>query len=229
MQVEVDMLIASMTDYTVRTIASTKYYKGVLSGKSVVVACCGIGKVNAAMTTSFLLANFDVKYVINLGVAGGLHPDLRVGDIVVSNKCVQYDYQADLLNSPTKHNLDRLGLTYLDSDETLTTTLAQAVRDVHGSVMIGTVATGDKFIADKAIANSIREEFSAAAIEMEAGAMAHVCMLYGIGFVSLRTISDSANDDAEYDFAQNMKITAQTSCKILLKWLQDFSTQRNIK
>ncbi|MDR1138802.1 MAG: 5'-methylthioadenosine/adenosylhomocysteine nucleosidase [Clostridiales bacterium] len=221
MQVEIDALVSAMNDIVTKTEASTKYHSGTLSGKSVVVACCGIGKVNAAMTTSLLLANFDVSVVVNIGVAGGLSRTLKVGDIVVSDKCVQYDYQADLTNSPTAHNVDRIGLTYLPCDPVLTNALAATIHKMGHVCEIGTIATGDRFVADKTMAEHIAHKFGAKAVEMESGAIAQVCRLFGTRFVSLRTLSDSANNNAEFDFGQYVKETARKSCAIMLQWLQD--------
>ncbi|MCL1953486.1 MAG: 5'-methylthioadenosine/adenosylhomocysteine nucleosidase, partial [Firmicutes bacterium] len=197
MQVEVDKLIASMSVDNVSTIAGNKYYLGQLSGVKVVVVCCGIGKVNASMTASFLISNYQVSSIVNLGVAGGLSQSLKVGDIVVSSKCVQYDYQTDLVNSPTAHNLDRLGLTYLDCDTNLVNSLQSTIVKLGYNCIVGIVATGDKFVADKTISNSIATEFGAIAVEMESGAIAQVCRHVQIPFVTLRTISDSADDNAE--------------------------------
>ena len=220
MQVEVDTLMSAMQDVAIETIASTKFFSGKLGNKQVVVVCCGIGKVNAAMTASFLISKYAVEMIVNIGVAGGLLSSLGVGDIVVSSHCVQYDYQADLVNSPTQHNLDRLYLTYLPCDQVLVQQLHAAVTATNSRCTVGTVATGDKFVADKTEADEIHRKFGAIAIEMESGAIAQVCTLSKVRFATLRTISDSANDEAQFDFAQNMKVTAQKSCNVLLKWLE---------
>jgi len=64
--------------------------RGELDGVPVVMATCGIGKVNAAALTQ-ALASSGVGAVIVTGVAGGIDPALRVGDLVVSRDAVQHD------------------------------------------------------------------------------------------------------------------------------------------
>ena len=55
----------------------------------------GIGKVNMALCTQILADRFDVKAVINTGVAGGLYKDIEIGDIVISKDAVQHDVDAN--------------------------------------------------------------------------------------------------------------------------------------
>lgn len=50
------------------------------------------GKVNSARVTQILIDNFKIDYIINVGVAGGINSDLEIGDIVVGEKLVQYDF-----------------------------------------------------------------------------------------------------------------------------------------
>ena len=50
------------------------------------------GKVNSARTTQILIDNFNLDYVINVGVAGGVNSNLNVGDVVIGKSLVQYDF-----------------------------------------------------------------------------------------------------------------------------------------
>ena len=71
--------------------ASLKFYIGSLEGKEVVLVKCGIGKVNAALCAQILISEFNVDAVVNTGVAGALHPELDVQDIVISVDAIQHD------------------------------------------------------------------------------------------------------------------------------------------
>ena len=59
------------------------FYCGKLKDKEVVIVQSGIGKINM-VCTQILADRFDVKAVINTGVAGGLYKDIEIGDIVIS-------------------------------------------------------------------------------------------------------------------------------------------------
>jgi len=89
---EVGVLLDRMDETDCQTVGSIQFHIGTLAGKNVVVAECGIGKVNAAMCTQLMITRFNVTAVINSGVAGTLDAHVGIGDIVVSTETVQHDY-----------------------------------------------------------------------------------------------------------------------------------------
>ena len=70
MDIEVDGIVSSMTNTTVEEISGVKYYNGILEGKEVVVARCGIGKVFAAICSQTMILKYNPCAIINTGVAG---------------------------------------------------------------------------------------------------------------------------------------------------------------
>ena len=89
---EVNSLISLIDEAESRDIADMTFHSGKILGQDVVIVRCGIGKVNMAMCTQIMIAYYAVDQIINTGVAGALHPDLRVGDIVISTDTLQHDY-----------------------------------------------------------------------------------------------------------------------------------------
>lgn len=69
------------------------YYLGRLEGHNVVLLLSGISMVNASMTTQTLLDHFNVREIIFSGIAGGVDPNLHVGDVVVPAQWGQYQEQ----------------------------------------------------------------------------------------------------------------------------------------
>lgn len=57
----------------------------------------GIGKVNAAMSTTILIERYHPDLIINTGSAGGLNPELNVGDLVISDDVCHHDVDATVL------------------------------------------------------------------------------------------------------------------------------------
>ena len=76
------------------TIAGLVFHKGRIEGQSAVFVETGIGKVNAALTAPILAQHFRCQALIFGGVAGGIDPELGIGDVVVATKLVQHDYGA---------------------------------------------------------------------------------------------------------------------------------------
>jgi adenosylhomocysteine nucleosidase len=63
---------------------------GSLGGKKVVVFASGISMVNATMTAQLALDRFAVTQVVFSGIAGGVDPKLRIGDVAVPERWGQY-------------------------------------------------------------------------------------------------------------------------------------------
>ena len=92
MEEEITLVKELMTDITVSEIAGLTFYMGRINDTDLVVVRSGIGKVNAAMCTQILIDRFEVKSIINIGVAGAIADDLGIGDIVLSTKLIEHDF-----------------------------------------------------------------------------------------------------------------------------------------
>lgn len=92
MAVEVERLGQELTDKEERTVQGVRFTTGRLAGKRVVLAHSGMGKVNAAMAAALLAEGFRPARVLFTGIAGGLNPDLRPGDVVIGSKAAFHDY-----------------------------------------------------------------------------------------------------------------------------------------
>src|SRR5690554_8153081 len=67
-------------------------YTGLFGNKKVVVVRCGIGKVHAALATQFVIDHYQPSFILNSGVAGGLSPQVRIGDLVLGSTSIQHDF-----------------------------------------------------------------------------------------------------------------------------------------
>jgi adenosylhomocysteine nucleosidase len=65
----------------------------------------------------------------------------------------------------------------------------------------GLIASGDQFIGSAARVQALRNTLpDVLAVEMEGAAVAQVCHEYGVPFSVIRTLSDTADDQAHIDF-----------------------------
>ena len=215
MPVEVDGLTAIFNEKQGEAVSGIVFYQGKISGVSCVVACCGPGKVNAAVCTQAMLMRYPVSLVINTGVAGGIGPGVRIGDLVVAEGVVQYDFDTSPLDG-VKGLLPVLNEVVVPTDQAASDTLLQCARRVYdGNVTRGIVATGDQFISGGEQAAKIRGDFGADACEMEGGSIGQVCALNKIPFAVIRAISDHGDDEASVDFPAFASQAAQKSIELL--------------
>ncbi len=130
------------------TVAGMEFYKGMLDGENIVLVQSGVGKVNAAACTQVLVDHFGVDYLINSGVAGGLSPDVTIGDFVISTDAIQHD--VDITAFGEKPGvIARMDTSDFEADDTLIE-LAQASTDGLDSdihIVQGRIVSGDQFIA----------------------------------------------------------------------------------
>ena len=228
---------ATIEDNTV-DVAGREFVFGRLYGQDAVVALSGIGKVAAATASTIMLTKFARDMLIFVGVAGAASPSAasrasgaeapRVGDIVVANALLQYDFDATPIY-PTKFHIPSAGDVLMFCDPELTMQCVEAAKSyieddmtleiepellasfdiTSPKVFEGLVMSGDRFIDDPAE----RAELSAAvsdvivdamplAIEMEGAAMAQVAIEFGVPFAVVRVISDDAGENAAFDFAR---------------------------
>ena len=203
---ELELLLEELQERQDEWAGPFELHQGVLENKQVLLAQCGIGKVNAAALTQLLISQ-GVERLIFTGVAGALEPSLKVGDIVVSTDCVQHDVDATSFN----YELGRVpGEAFAwGADKTLRRVALEAARAIGGvKVLEGRILSGDQFIASPEKGAWLRETFGGACTEMEGAAVAQVCAKWEVPFVIVRSMSDSADESAEVDFPAFVALAA---------------------
>lgn len=221
------------------TIGHAEFVTGTLDGRQVVLVGSGIGKVNAALVTTLLIDRFGCRSIAFSGVAGGLDPQLSVGDVVIADRIVQCDagmianerlevYQAghvrffnptDRFGHPADVELVVRVRDRLTGFELPVLGRAAGGRDRAPRVVYGTVLTGDQYLHCESTRTRLYGQFGAAAIEMEGGAVAQVCESFGLPWLVIRALSDLAGRDAHLDFAAFGQSVAAISAAILRRAL----------
>ncbi len=212
-------IIENMTDVTCEEISGVTFNKGKINGKDCVVAVCGIGKVFAALCAQTMILRYSPSLIINSGVAGGLHPSLKVCDITVATSLVQHDMDTSAMGDP-KGLISGINIINIPTDEEATARLTTAAESCGINVINGVIATGDKFIASDDDKKSIVENFSAIACEMEGGAIAQVCYVNKTPVCVMRAISDGGDDSATLDYPTFAKLASEQSVKVIMKFFE---------
>lgn len=214
MDVEVATLKEKMENKTVHTIAGSAYCEGKLEGLDAVVVQCGVGKVNAALCAQVLCSAFGVTHIVNTGVAGSLCAKLDIGDFVISTDAVYHDMDATNFGYPMCQ-VPGMPVMAFPADVELLAEACEAAEQANpGHVCKGRVATGDQFVASKAVKERIIADTGALCTEMEGAAIAHTAWKNQVPFVIIRAISDKADDSAEMDYPTFEAIAAQRCAQV---------------
>ena len=206
-----------MDSFEEKNVFELTFIKGKISNKKVIAVKCGIGKVNAARTTQILIDKFDVDKIINIGAAGGVNPNLKIQDIVIGERLVQYDFDVSSSGDYEKGEITGVG-KYFKSDYELINLCRSVLekrieKDVN--VIIGTIATADIFCSDPEDARKAREEFEADCVEMEGASVAQVCYLDKVPFLVIRGISDTPDGENEMEYYTYCHIAAKRAADLL--------------
>ena len=220
MDVEVESIANNMQDVEHKVVSGIPFSRGTLSGKPVVLARCGIGKVNAAICAQIMISVFGVNEIINTGVAGGVAKGIKRNDVVIAERFVQHDVDTSAIGDQVGF-VSTINKVYFDTDKGITASLKAAIGNKACTVM-GTVATGDQFIADKKNGKKIHERFNASACDMEGGAIAQVCLMANVPFGAVRCISDSADEKAHMDYSEFSAKAAATCAAMVLEYFKYF-------
>ena len=198
MEIEAQPLLNLLNTNKQFSLAGKKCFKGELFNNDVTVIISEIGKVNAGSATQALITRFpEIDRIINIGVAGAVNPELKICDICIVEKTLQYDFDVTAIDSVPLGYIQNIKQQYIYSDKKLYGNLFPLF---NRSV---TVATADRFSNQKSEADLIKT-LGGDIRDMELGAIAQVCLLNQIPFASIKSISDTAEGDASADFKENL-------------------------
>lgn len=217
MEEEVELLRNEIENPETKSIANSEFTSGTYKNHEVVLLKSGIGKVNAAMSTSILLNEYKPDYVINTGSAGGYDPTLEVGAIVISDEVRHHDVDVTAFGYEIGQ-VPQLPAAF-KADERLMKLAEEAVFEIgKHQVATGLIATGDIFMHDPAKVEQVRKHFpQMKACEMEAAAVAQVCYQFEVPFVVIRALSDIAGKESSMSFDEFLPVAAKHSTQIVLQ------------
>ena len=219
MEEEVALIKGWMTELETQSIAGCEFYQGKLDGTDVVLLQSGIGKVNAAVSTTLLLSKFAPSKVINIGSAGGYAQDLNVGDVVISDQVCHHDVDVTTFGY-VMGQVPGMPATYA-ADESLVSQAKAAVKSLGlMTAQVGLIGTGDSFMQDPVRVEKVRADFpELLAVEMEAAAVAQVCVKFETPFVVVRALSDIAGKESSQSFEEFLVVAAKNSSLMVREML----------
>ena len=180
--------------------ARLKFYEGQIDGTEVVALFSGVCKVNAAIASQILIDIFDVNAIINSGTAGGMDPRLKIFDTVISTEVCYHDVAQDILTEfhPWMKSV------FFEADQKLIELSKATVEKTKlpGKVFWGRMVTGESFITEEG-RQKINDEFAPLTVDMETASIAHVCYVNHIPFISVRCVTDTAEESGVSNFEEN--------------------------
>jgi len=240
---EVKPIQAKLENKREGRIEGITFAEGKLRGRCVAVTWTGIGKVNAAATTTLLVEHFRPSEVIVCGIAGAINPQLGVGDVVIAEKSAQHDLglwsDAGIESRGSDNRLTGeqnpvffaaderlLGIALRAGDQTVLKGIETDGKSMQAKVKRGVVVTGDTFIMSPQKRIDLQKRLGADAVEMEGAAIAQVCYQRRIPHLVIRGISDTADEKADKDVNAFQSIALENAAKVTCKMVELMTVQQ---
>lgn len=151
--------------------------QGGLNGRGIVVVHGGVGQVNAGAATTALILGHKPDWIISAGLAGGLHSNVKRGDIIIPDCIVGEDGRR------------------LEIDVSFSPQQKAAMPDLH----VGPLLTIDRVAFKAAEKHQLGKKYSALAVDMETLAIAEICRREKQRFLCVRIVSDAADEELPAD------------------------------
>lgn len=178
---ELELFTRQLCDFRKQTIAGQTFYIGCWQQHELTIIVSGMGKVNAAISTTHLINRYTPDLIINIGISGGLDNSLQIGDFILGSDIVYHDVWCGRPNLIGQ--VQDLPLFY-HSDASSIAKLSD--------LRSGLLCCGDQFITSVAELQKIKNNFpQALAVDMESAAIAQTCYLHKMPLLCIRQISDT--------------------------------------
>src|SRR4030043_476108 len=174
---EISPLVESMEDVESSRWGRRAIHKGKIGDCQVVAVAGGVGKVKAAASTQYLIDRFSIEALICTGVAGAVNPRLHTGDIVISQRALQHDFDPG-----DPELLKKFRRRWLEADAGLAKLALEAAKELNlaDRCRPGKVLTGDQAIVSQDRRKWLWETFRGDCVDMESAAVAQVCQMNGV-------------------------------------------------
>jgi adenosylhomocysteine nucleosidase len=208
---EIDSLVLSMEDVQASKWGRRSVRQGRIGDCQVAAVAGGVGKVRAAACTQYLIDHFSMEALICTGVAGAVNPRLHTGDVVISEKALEHDFDP---GDPGL--LKKFRRRWLEADPDLVKLALDAAKQLNlaDRCRPGKVLTGDQAIVRQERRQWLWQTFRGDCVDMESAAVAQVCRLNGVPWVIVRAISDSAEEDSVAEFRRNLSEAASVAASV---------------
>lgn len=224
MEIEIQYIVDSLSEKSIRKIAEYEFYEGTIKNTKIVVSKTLVGTVNATIATSIGITNFNPDIVINQGIAGSHREDIHTGDIVIGEKCCNINsYKMPIKSkgqgsNPFEWELNKRAKEIQYADSQLVNTVEKSlISNCKSKVYKGTLGSGDVFNREYDRIIWINNIFDNLCEDMESIGTYSVCNRFKVPCIGVRIISN--NELLLEELNKEKAIELQ---KLLVNILEDF-------
>ena len=203
----------NFTEIPIQKFGERTFYKGSHDKHELILVQSGLGKVNAAVVSTLLIEKFECELLLFSGVAGGIDPGIEIGEVIIGESLIQYDYgtlkNRELL--PFRPGSIPTGESKNELEYSLDPKIKHKIKVSLPNVRMGIILTGDVFLQCEETQKELFEKYGAQAIDMEGAAVAQVAEQFGIPAIVVRCLSDLAGAESQKLSSKFLNMAAKRS------------------
>lgn len=180
-----------------------KVWKGTYKDKNIILMESGIGKVNSAATTQYMIDNYKIDFIINSGCAGSLTDEIKVLDTIIGSYVTYHDFQPiRIMNFSTPDEGKIL------PDNNLVELTENILKENNIKYHLSPICSGDCFVTSSQMRDEIKERTGCGVVDMESASIGHIAKKNNVPFIIIRTISDFSDGvEEQEETAANISAT----------------------
>lgn len=207
MDKEAKNFVDKMEDLREEICIGKKVYKGKFNNKDCVLMISGIGKVNSALTTQYIIDNYKIDYLLNFGTTGAIDSNFNVGDIYICKKAIQFDFDLSEIDNCEKGYMEEYDTKFFECKNDM----------LEKENAIGVLATGDIFSNNMETIKYL-QGIGCNLKDMEGGAIFQVCKANNMPLLMIKAVSDVVGKGSMINqYLENVKVAS----KKLIDYLVD--------
>lgn len=209
-------------DYTKKNALNGMHlYNCVYDEHQFLIATTGYGKVNIINTLRYLCDNYDVKVIMQIGTAGSISDVNDIFSAVVFASSLQFDVDFSP-NGYLPGVVPNEAKGIYPTNDDLRDCMQRSCRACQINYTNDLVASGDMFVCNNGLANSIRREYNAGAVDVESGVVGQFAFKHKIPYVGIKVISNFAYNNAIRQYNLYEEEAGLTCQKIAGKFVKNY-------
>ena len=209
---ELEHLLEKLENKRTEEKLMRSFITGEYAGVTVVAVIGGVGKVNGAITAQELIQEFGVEKLIFTGLAGGLDPSVKIGDVVIGAEILHHDLDMKIMEND---QFPGMPTDFFRGDPEL----LELCRGLGDNLRFGRIVTGETFITAKE-RDGIIERFHPQCVDMESAAVAQVCWFFKTPLLVIRALSDNADEEEDGAYTENGQWTSVSAATVVFRLLE---------
>ncbi|HHY77599.1 MAG TPA: 5'-methylthioadenosine/S-adenosylhomocysteine nucleosidase [Clostridiales bacterium] len=211
--------LSNETNLNGRTVSSKKY-----KSCEVIAVFAGPGKIQCASATQLVIDKFNVDMIIDVGGVGSLVDELVYNDIIVAKEVYEYDvceiedylkFKDELTSRTILSNISN------EKNEHFEKVLIDKLSAIDVNIKFGNIASGEKTVKDKMTRDKLHSLLNAHACDWETSSVIKTANLNDIKALSIRVITDNADEKMEKDFYENWGNALEKLYTVLNKMFEE--------